>query len=101
MSKKLPSIYSEKTDKKINNNEKVYYSNQEIQEKKEPIDIGKKINNIFNSPSYVYKIDVLIKRKGVEKNYKLIGKNQKNLITLDNELIPINEIENIEIKKEE
>ncbi len=112
MEKKLPSIYSNKTDKKFKNNENVYYTKNEekIEEtisnknetiKNDKIDIMKKINKIFNSPNYVYKMDVLIKINNEEKEYRIIGKNQKDIITYDNKLIPINQIEDIKIKKEE
>jgi hypothetical protein len=99
MEKKLPSIYSNKIDKQINNNEKVHYTTNSYKEEK--IDINKKINKIFNSPNYVYKMDVIIKIDNKEKEYRVIGKNQKNLITYNNELIPIEKIEDINIKKEE
>lgn len=108
MEKKLPSIFANKINKNIDNNKKVYYSDLEenkIDEKlnknflKPQLNINQKINKIFNSPKYVYKADVTIKLKDKTINKKIIGKNNNNIITIDNELIPISDIEDIDFKK--
>lgn len=110
MNKKLPSIYANKIDKTLNNNNKIYYSlkderniidksnlqndsYQEIEGK----NILQKINSIFNSSNYIYKADVLIMLKDKTLEKRIIGKNKTHLITNENELIPISEI--IDIKK--
>lgn len=109
MDKKLPKVYANKIEKDLNNNEKVYYSsheNNERVEKKEPKkntleekyrmstdqNIVQKIHSIFNSPKYVYKADVEIELKSGKVSKKIIGKNATHLITMDNELIPISEV---------
>lgn len=108
MEKKLPSIFANKINKNIDNNKKVYYSDLEenkIDEKlnknflKPQLNINQKINKIFNSSKYVYKADVTIKLKDKTINKKIIGKNNNNIITIDNELIPISDIEDIDFKK--
>ena len=103
MEKKLPKVYANRIDKNINNNKKVVYSSSsEIVEKRQElkeeqtINLGKsvnqKINDIFNSPRYVYKADVDIALKDKKIKVKLVGKNNNKLITLDNELISIDDI---------
>ena len=100
MDKKLPKVFANKVDKKFKNNEKVFYSKNDDQEnapeiKKEEKNIYQKINEIFSSERYVYKADVEIKTKtGIIKT-KVIGQNKTHLITLDNNLIPITDIEDI------
>ena len=104
MEKKLPGVFANKLDKKINNNDRVYYSSNEkeienhsqnnvmdsVTEKQ--LNINQKINNIFNSNRYVYKADVVIKTKDGELLKKIIGQNATHLITMDNELIPVSDI---------
>ena len=113
MEKKLPGVFASKIEKKINNNESVHYTNadekKEIKnsknkEKTNKLDLSKKdiktkINDIFSSTAYIYKADVEIKTKDETITKRIIGKNNHNLITIDNELIPIEKIEDIEIIK--
>ena len=95
MNKKLPSVFANKITKKINNNETCYVSNSgKIEFNKN--DVNKKINDIFNSSNYIYRANVLITLKSGEVTKKIIGKNNNALITIDNELIPIDDI--IDIK---
>lgn len=114
MNNKLPKIFANKIDKKIKNNKEVYVSVSETKEqletnnKKEPPKqkqktinktIEQKINEIIKSNNYIYKIPVKIQLKDEEIITNIIGKNNKNIITMDNKLIKINEIKNIEIDK--
>jgi len=103
MNKKLPGVFQNKINKKINNNESVFYGRKsEIEMDRKDRVIGKNINqkisDIFNSIKYVYKIDVLITTKDGKEVKTLIGKNYNSLITIDNEIIPISNIIDIEIK---
>jgi len=115
MEKKLPKVFANKIEKKINNNEKIYNSgdinNQEKQPKQQKSEnnkktitnektISDKINKIFSSRNYVYKIPVKIQTQDSEIVTKIIGKNKNNIITVDNELIKIRDIKNIEIYEE-
>ena len=59
--------------------------------------VEQKIVNIFNSPNYIYKIDVVIVTDNNKVIKRIIGKNKNNLITMDNEYIPINTIRDIYI----
>ena len=106
MDKKLPKVFANKIDKNIANNEKVYYSSKMIKDEELPreskIDdknIYQKINDIFSSEKYVYKANVDIKLKNGNKTAKIIGHNNGYLITIDNELIPISDIEDINLRQ--
>ncbi len=98
--KDLPKVFHNKIDKKFNNNRNVYYSSDKTQDK-EYVDkrtIQQKINDIFSSPNYIYKanVDITLKDKKITK--RIIGRNKNYIITMDNELIPIDDI--IDIKSE-
>lgn len=103
MDKKLPKVFANKIDKPFKNNETVYYDRNEGK-KEEPIKINsaltinQKINQIFGSSRYVYKADVVITTKNGTLNKKIIGRNRHELITMDNEVIPVNEIIDIAFK---
>ncbi len=106
MDKKLPKVFANKIDKNITNNEKIYYSsgmnNDEELSRKSKIDgknIYQRINDIFSSEKYVYKATVDIKLKNGNKTAKIIGHNNGYLITIDNELIPISDIEDINLRQ--
>ncbi len=98
MDLRKPKVFANKIDKKINNN-KISFKSSEP----EPIsftkgDINKKIKEIFNSTSYLYRANVIIKLRNGEVTKKIIGKNNNQLITIDNELIPIDDILDIRLK---
>jgi len=98
--RKLPNIYKNDLTRKSDNNEELYYSFDNIENKeeiKEEKNILQKINSIFTSSNYIYKADVEIKLKDKIVNKRVIGKNKTHLITIDNELIPISDI--LDIKK--
>jgi hypothetical protein len=61
--------------------------------------IYQKINDIFSSEKYVYKAEVdIITRSGKIKT-KVIGQNRTHIITMDNELISIADIEDIKFSE--
>jgi len=97
----LPRMYHNKIDKDLNNNERVFstlYTNSFINNRNN-LTVEQKIVNIFNSPNYIYKIDVVIVTDNNKVIKRIIGKNKNNLITMDNEYIPINTIRDIYINK--
>lgn len=107
MEKKLPKVYANKIEKEIKNNETVYYDrgNQPSQEPttNKPLvelTIPQKINKIFGSSRYVYKADVDITLKDGKVSKKVIGRNKYELITMDNELIKIDDILDIQFTEE-
>ena len=95
--KELPKMYHNTIDKDINNNEKMYstiYNND-----RNNYTVEQKIYNIFNSPNYIYKIDVTIVTDKGKTNKRIVGKTKTNLITMDNEYTPINTIRDIYISR--
>ena len=112
--KDLPKMYRNKIEKEITNNKKIFSTmyndekntiekdnrnvNQIITPRK-TYTVEQKIANIFNSPNYIYKIDVVIVTDNETKNKRIVGKTKTNLITIDNEYIPINTIRDIYINK--
>lgn len=97
MKKELPKVFANKLPNNLSNNERVYYKGKEAKkevnsknERKENINV--KINKIFKSPRYVSKVEVEITTNEGRKKYKIIGRNQNNIITIENELIPISSI---------
>ena len=106
MKKKLPGVFPGKVKKDSGNNKKVFYSNKNENDIKENSienipktekNIKQKIKTIFNSPNYIYKADVEIKLKNEIITKRIIGRNNINLITMENELIPIKDIIDIKI----
>lgn len=106
MEKELPKVFENKIQKEINNNKNVYTS---IEEKTKDTNdnhnkhnktINQKINEIINTKKYIYKIPVKIITDKQEIKTKIIGKNNKNIITIDNGLIEINKINEIYIEEE-
>ena len=114
MNKKLPSVFQNKIDKKIDNNEHIYYSDNKKEEKEikrkiktenKKLGVVKdnvrwKIKELFSSSNYIYKLDVVIKLKDKEIKKRIIGRNKNNLITIDNELISINDIIDINLEND-
>lgn len=111
MNKKLPKVFANAYDKEFHNNECVYYSKEteldedttSVKEKKDgekasnapTKNIYQKLNEIFSSEKYVYKAEVNIKTKAGKIKTKIIGQNRTHIITMDDELIPITDIEDI------
>lgn len=107
MEKKLPKVFANCIDRKLCNNETVYYEKEdgsrEIKKEKpknaflsDNFNINQKINKIFGSSKYVYKADVDITFKNGKLSKKIIGRNKNELITIDNELIRISDIIDID-----
>ena len=101
MSKELPKLYQTKINKPINSIQKVYSSinNSNTEDrsynKYSDISIDKKIDNIFNSYDYVYKADVTIVTDEGTVSKRIVARNKNNLITIDNEFIPISVIRDL------
>ena len=96
---KLPKLYTSSFDKKIDNSlEYTKVENKQTNEKKlSNYDIREKINTIFKSKNYIYKINVEIKLINETIKTSIIGKTKKGLITIDNKLINIDDIIDIKI----
>ena len=105
--KELPKIFKSPLLNPPHNNLNVYYSKEEAKEErsvetKEIIGetIDDKINRIFTSPTYVYKMKVEIEMKNGQRLTKqIVGRHLGKLITMDNELLPISDIKDIRVEK--
>lgn len=98
----LPKVFRNNNTGTIKNNIDYYYSkdnnNLNIQnDEMKPIIIKKKINDIFNSNSFIYKVNVIITTVDGDKECTLIAKNNDSLLTIKNEKILISDI--LDIKK--
>lgn len=100
MDKKIPKVFANRIDRKIENNDTYSITRKEEAKVKESNkqDINFKINQIFKSAGYVYKADVEIKLLDEIINKRIIGKKNGYLITIDNELIKIEDIIDIKMK---
>ena len=92
-----PEMYRGNIKKTFNNNRSIYASYMDNSEIKvyDNSDVRKKINDIFNSNTFIYrtKVNLVIDNKIISK--KVIGVYNNNLVTIDNEQIPINIIQDI------
>lgn len=93
-----PELYKGKIEREINNNRSVFssYSDKvDIVKKYNISEIKNKINNIFNGDDFIYrkKVNIVVDNQVLIK--KIIGIRDNNLITIDNEYIPINVIDDI------
>jgi hypothetical protein len=108
MKKKLPNLYVNKIERNINNNVMSYYSAHKKNISKEinniekrkiagsNISIKDKINEMFSSPNYVYKMNVtMILKNDDVVNKNVIGQVDDKLLTIDEELINIKDIKDI------
>ncbi len=94
----FPEIYKNKIDNiKFKVQNEYYIKKDDISNfETNTVSLTDKINNIFNSIDFVYKKDVLISLKdGTIREESLIGRNENNLITINNEYIPISSIKDI------
>ena len=108
MSKKLPAIYrSEGTKNRVN--KEIFYSfHEEKQEEHSPssqeesstkTSIETTLDTIFKGRGYAFNVPVFIKLPGREIHTFLAARNKSNLLTLDDEVIPIASILELKIKK--
>lgn len=101
----LPKVFRNNNTGVIKNNVKQYYSKEDnlktnlelTNDNMKPIIIKKKINDIFNSSAFIYKVNVIITTIDGDKECTLIAKNNDSLLTLNNEKILISDI--LDIKK--
>ena len=92
--KDLPELYKCQVSKDLNS--KVYYSQGDISERNYK---SLSVNELFSTYSYIFNLDVLIKTPKKDYKTRIAGRVGNNLITLDNDVIPINEVIEIIILK--
>ena len=115
MNKKLPGVFVNQIDKELTNNKSVFYSQNEgldriDSDRGESVkldqsnflfssgNVEQKIQDIFRSVNYIYKADVVITLAQGKVEKRIVGKHNGNLITMENELIPISSILDISLK---
>lgn len=102
----LPKVFQNSNIKTDNISQNVFYSEKDskfisldnIEPIKDKYIIEKKINDLFNSTNYVYKLNVILKTLNDEIKTTVIGRTQKYLITIDNKKIDISSI--LDIKED-
>ena len=90
-----PKVFANPINKKIDNVQDLFRSDKDNRSIN-PVDINKKINEIFASPNHVYKSKVHITLKDKSIDTEIVGKTNINLLTLDRNLIKITDIVDIE-----
>lgn len=107
---KKPKIFENQIDKKINNNKEVFDSTKEILEiinsdrksinggiiNNNDISVLDKITQLINTNGYIFNIGVLIKTKDNQYNTHIASVINNHIITLDNDIINIEDIIDIE-----
>ena len=92
-----PKMYRGEVKKEINNNRSIYASYSDKNEIRvyDNSDVRKKIDEIFSSSTFIYrtKVNIVIDNQVLTK--KVIGVYNNNLVTIDNEQIPISMIRDI------
>lgn len=90
-----PRVYANPINKKIDNVQDLFRSDKDSRSIN-PVDVNKKINEIFASRNHVYKSKVRITLKDAVVEKEIVGKTNINLLTLDGDLIKITDIADIE-----
>lgn len=92
-----PKMYRGNIRKDINNNRSIYASYNDKKDIRvyDSSEIRKKIDDIFNSSTFIYrkKVNIIMNNEILVK--KVIGVYNNNLVTIDNEHIPISMIDDI------
>lgn len=89
--KKLPELYKNLNSKPKDNNKKVYYMDNDIRSTNKT-SIEEELESIFNTLGYSYNIPVEIKTITEVYHTSLVSKTKENVLTIDNQIIPIKEI---------
>lgn len=90
--KKLPKIYKNDNIHPKNNNTNYYTVNNKEETIIKEKNIEQQLTNIFNGIGHSYNIPVMIKTNEKLYNTYLLSKTDENIITIDNEIIPIKKI---------
>lgn len=90
--KKLPELYKNLNSKPIDNNKKVYYAKESDDRTFQTTTITEELDSIFQSLGYSYNIPVEIKTKTDVYHTSLVTKTKENVLTIDNQIIPIKDI---------
>ncbi len=90
---KKPEMYQNRVVKEFHNNKEIYTSYETNNTSTQ--DIRNKIYDIINSNTFIYttKVNIIIGNDIITR--KIIGIKGDNLITIDNEYIPLSKIKDI------
>lgn len=90
----LPKVYQNTNISLETHDQNIFYSNKETPTPKHT-DIKSRIDQIFTDKTFIYKakVEIIIDNKTTLAT--IIGKTKEYLITMNNELIPINKIQDI------
>ena len=112
---KRPNVFANPIEKRIYNNQEVFDSeslrddtilNNTSENNKylyvsendyRNLSVVDKIEKLLNRNGYIFNVSVIIKTKDKVYNTKIAGKVNNHLITLDNNIININDVVDLEI----
>lgn len=92
--KKLPELY--KNIISLNSHNKKYCIVEEKNNINTKTNVEEKIKSILNNSNYLNNISVIIKTKNKEYRTSIVAKVNNNILTINNDKIPLNEIVSIE-----
>lgn len=115
---KKPKVFANPIDKKINNNQEFFEANNSIDNITELLSekvieenylyqqendyqnltVLEKIDKLLNRNGYIFNVEVKIITKEKKYQTKIAGKVNNHIITLDNDIININDIIDLKIK---
>lgn len=112
MKKELPEIFKKDVDARHTNNKKICYTSENEREVTKTnvssarvvnanttlTTVEEKIRQLFRSSRYIFNINVLIKTDKKDYDTKVAGKVKNSIVTVDGEVIPIVDINDIIIK---
>ncbi len=96
----LPKVFQNRNINNIDNAQEYFHSvnKTNFSTSTSKINVNDKINRLFQSNKFIYKIKTIIKTRTNEFETIIIGKTNNKLITFDNELIDIKDIIDINEK---
>ncbi len=109
--KKLPKIYQNELKGKVHTNKEVFDSLKEdvkIEKTKEnkkynnnydKLTVREKIKELINQNSYIFNTRVILYIDKEEKECQIAGVVNNHIITMDNEIIAIDDVKDIKILK--
>lgn len=105
MKKELPHIYKNETVSRVKKNRDVYHiqasdenPEREVLLENDSVSVEAKLKKLFQSRRYIFNIGVEIITKRKVYDTKIAGKVKNSIVTIDGEVIPMIEIEDIIIK---
>ena len=93
---KKKKVYVNKINKKIDNNQNYCdVKSEEVITNSDKLSVNEKLDKLFNTNGYIFNIDVKIITNNKTYQTKIAGKVGNNIITLDNDIINIDNIKDI------